>query len=128
MGYPNFAGRYAAMQVNTADRIELLLLLYEGAIKELKQAVLCLESGNIEERVRHINKACAIICLTSTIFPTGRQLFFPLPHGLNFGFSGLGWLRSEGEARTQRPPQPGRTRYPSLSLSLSRRFLAASIR
>lgn len=61
MGYPSFAGRYTAMQVNTADRFELLLLLYKGAITELKQAVACFDAGNIEGRVRHINRGCAII-------------------------------------------------------------------
>lgn len=62
MGYaPNFASRYTAMEVATADRFELLLLLYKGAIKEAKLAIQAFQSGNIEARVNHLNKVCAII-------------------------------------------------------------------
>ncbi len=55
------ASRYQAMQVNGADRLELILLLYNGAIKELRQARDFLDKGDIEKRVRCINKAGALI-------------------------------------------------------------------
>ncbi len=62
MGYaPNFASRYTAMEIATADRFELLLLLYKGAIKEAKLAIQAFQAGDIEARVNHLNKACAII-------------------------------------------------------------------
>jgi flagellar secretion chaperone FliS len=55
------ASRYQVMEVNGADRIELILLLYKSAIKELRQAKGFLEQRDIENRVRCINKANSLI-------------------------------------------------------------------
>lgn len=76
------ACRYQAMEINGADRMELVLLLYKGAIKELHQAKGFLDTGEIENRVRCINKAGAIIgeLKTALDFDRGGDLAKSLDH------------------------------------------------
>lgn len=53
--------QYQKTAVTTASREKILLMLYEGAIKHVKQAVIATESGIVSERGRCISKANAII-------------------------------------------------------------------
>jgi len=57
----NFANQYQSMEVKTADPLELVVLLYKGAIKETRQARKHLETGHTGSRVTALNKAIAII-------------------------------------------------------------------
>lgn len=58
---PYYAVQYQKIEVNTADPFELLLILYKGATHHLNLAKKFLESKDIEQRVRSINKAIAMI-------------------------------------------------------------------
>ncbi len=53
--------QYTNVQVSTVDRGRLLLMLYDGAIKFLKQAKAGLESSDIPKFARFLSKAQAII-------------------------------------------------------------------
>ena len=52
---------YEAVQITTTDRGRLLLMMYEGAIKFLKQSKLGLESGEIVKFCKYLSRAQAII-------------------------------------------------------------------
>jgi flagellar protein FliS len=53
--------QYTNVQVSTVDRGRLLLMLYDGAIKFLKQAKAGLENKDIPKFARFLSKAQAII-------------------------------------------------------------------
>lgn len=57
----NAHSTYQSVQVTTTDRGRLLLMMYEGAIKFLKQAKSGLESDDIAKFCRFLSKAQAII-------------------------------------------------------------------
>lgn len=57
----NAHATYQAVQVTTTDRGRLLLMMYEGAIKFLKQAKSGLEDNDIAKFCRFLSKAQAII-------------------------------------------------------------------
>ncbi len=52
---------YQTQQVTTADKGRLLLMMYEGAIKFLRQSKAGLEAGDIAKFCRFLSKAQAII-------------------------------------------------------------------
>ncbi|MBI3657929.1 MAG: flagellar export chaperone FliS [Acidobacteria bacterium] len=52
---------YKEMQIRSAKPTELVLLLYDGSINFLKQAKQHMHTGNIEERVKLINRAIEIV-------------------------------------------------------------------
>jgi flagellar protein FliS len=53
--------KYKKAAVESASREKLLLLLYEGAIKFTKKAILAAEGGDIPARCENISKAYDII-------------------------------------------------------------------
>ncbi len=55
------AQRYREVAVKTANPLQLVVMLYEGAIQALQEAQEHLKSKRIAERVRCINRATAII-------------------------------------------------------------------
>ena len=57
----NAHSTYQTVQVTTTDRGRLLLMMYEGAIKFLKQAKSGLETNDIAKFCRFLSKAQAII-------------------------------------------------------------------
>ena len=57
----NAHAAYQTVQVTTTDRGRLLLMMYEGAIKFLKQAKSGLEANDIAKFCRFLSKAQAII-------------------------------------------------------------------
>ncbi|MBX7144822.1 MAG: flagellar export chaperone FliS [Oligoflexia bacterium] len=57
----NAHNAYQTVQVTTTDRGRLLLMMYEGAIKFLKQAKAGLEANDIAKFCRFLSKAQAII-------------------------------------------------------------------
>ena len=57
-GYTN---QYLANTVNSASPEQLMLMLYDGAIRFLAQAILAIEDNDIDKRAHFINKASAII-------------------------------------------------------------------
>ncbi len=68
--------RYQKTQVTTASREKILLMLYEGAIRFVKQAKVAMEQKKIAEKGKSISKATAIISeLMATLdFNAGGQL------------------------------------------------------
>ena len=67
---------YLEMEISTADSLNLVLILYRGAIQNLKRSLACFSSGCIEGRIEAINKAGAMIGeLHSTLdFERGQQI------------------------------------------------------
>lgn len=57
----NFAARYQDMEVQTADPLGLVVLLYQGAVRQIRRAEQALETGQTDTRVDAINRALAII-------------------------------------------------------------------
>jgi flagellar secretion chaperone FliS len=55
------AYRYRDVAVKTANPIQLIVMLYDGAIHSLQQAQECLRKRDIAGRARSINRAIAII-------------------------------------------------------------------
>lgn len=68
--------KYQRTSVTTASREKILLMLYEGAIRFVKQATVHMEKKNIAEKGKHISKATAILSeLMATLdFQQGGQL------------------------------------------------------
>jgi len=67
---------YQTVQVTTTDRGRLLLMMYEGAIKFLKQSRLGLEENDISKFCKYLSKGQAIIAeLMNTLdFEKGGQI------------------------------------------------------
>ena len=53
--------QYKRTQVTTVDKGRLIILLYEGAIKFIRQAKECAESGDIEGKANNINRAMDVV-------------------------------------------------------------------
>jgi flagellar protein FliS len=53
--------QYTQTQVTTVDKGRLIVLLYEGAIKFLRQAKGCADTGDISGKSNNINRALDII-------------------------------------------------------------------
>lgn len=80
------ANQYKQMAVKTANRGQLLLMLYEGAIKNVKFAALALERKDIAAKGLYIGKAHDIINeLTATLdFEIGGEIARNLERLYNF--------------------------------------------
>jgi flagellar secretion chaperone FliS len=67
---------YQSVQVTTVDRGRLLLMMYEGAIKFLRQANVGLETKDIPKFCRYLSKSQAIIAeLMNTLdYEKGGQI------------------------------------------------------
>lgn len=61
MSTPNPYNKYKATSVQSASREKLLLMLYEGAIKFTKKAIIACEAKDIAERGLNIGKAYDIV-------------------------------------------------------------------
>jgi len=57
-GYTN---QYLATTVNSASPEQLMLMLYDGAIRFISLGVQAIENGAIDKRAYYINKASAIV-------------------------------------------------------------------
>ncbi|MBC7385911.1 MAG: flagellar export chaperone FliS [Cryobacterium sp.] len=55
------AKNYKQMQITTASPTQILILLYEGAIQNVKKAMLAIEQKNFAEKGKYIGKAHDII-------------------------------------------------------------------
>lgn len=53
--------QYKKTSISTANRGQILLLLYEGAINHLKKATLALEEKDLGKKGEHVSKAHAIL-------------------------------------------------------------------
>jgi len=52
---------YATNDINTANRLHLLVMLYDSAVKFMALAIKNLDAGNIAEKGMYVGKAIAII-------------------------------------------------------------------
>ncbi len=68
--------QYQRTSVTTASREKILLMLYEGCIRFIKQAISAMEANKIADKGRYISKATAIISeLMATLdFKSGGKL------------------------------------------------------
>jgi flagellar secretion chaperone FliS len=57
----NAKSSYRESSVRGANPVQLVVILYEQAIEDLRRAVLALDRGAIEERTREINHALLVI-------------------------------------------------------------------
>lgn len=60
-GNQTLANRYREVAINTANPLQLVVILYDAAIHSLRQARDQIEHGDIAGRSRSINKCTAII-------------------------------------------------------------------
>jgi flagellar protein FliS len=76
MSQPKAYQKYKQTSVTSASREKLLLMLYEGAIKFVKKAILACETNNIGDRGYNIGRAFDIIMeLNNTLnFEVGGEL------------------------------------------------------
>ena len=56
-----YTDQYLATTVNSASQEQLMLMLYDGAVRFLSLAVQAIENGIIDKRAYYINKASAIV-------------------------------------------------------------------
>jgi flagellar protein FliS len=63
---------YKDMAVSTQTRGRLIVVLYEGAVKFLRQAIRELEAGNLAEKGTFISKAQAIITELNSVLDLER--------------------------------------------------------
>jgi flagellar protein FliS len=59
--YTSYTNQYLANAVNSASKEQLMIMLYDGAIRFLSQGILAIEDKAIDKRAYYINKASAII-------------------------------------------------------------------
>lgn len=59
--YANKFSQYQDTQVATASREQILIMLYDGAIRFVRQAIFAIESGDRVKKGEGINKAVAIV-------------------------------------------------------------------
>lgn len=80
------AKQYKQMSVKTASRGQVLLMLYEGAIQNVKKATIALEKNDMATKGKHIVKAHDIINeLVNTLdFEVGGQIARDLERLYNF--------------------------------------------
>ncbi len=57
----NKISAYASNDINTANRLRLLVMLYDSAVKFMALAIKKLDQGNIAEKGMYVGKAMAII-------------------------------------------------------------------
>ena len=63
----NGSGFYEETAVTTQSRGRLVVMLYDGAIKFLKQAVKALQAGDLEAKAQNIGRARDIIFELNTV-------------------------------------------------------------
>ena len=74
MGGRYGAGQYKQTQVLTASRGQVLIMLYEAAIRNVKKATMAMEKGNMAEKGMAIGKV--------------HDIVLELSHSLNFDAGG----------------------------------------
>lgn len=55
------AKNYKQMQISTASPAQILIMLYEGAIQNVKKAIFAIEQKNLADKGKYIGKAHDII-------------------------------------------------------------------
>ena len=58
---PQYARQYEQTQVVTSSGVQLVVLLYDGAIQSIEMARREIQVNNVRERARHLGRAIAII-------------------------------------------------------------------
>lgn len=61
MAYQNKMGQYRKLNIETAGKLDLILICYEKTIEMLRQGKACLEEKEYEKKARKIQKAMDII-------------------------------------------------------------------
>jgi len=59
--YAQDTRRYQHNQINSANPMQLVILLYEGTLGQISSAIRAIQNGDIEARTGHINRACSMI-------------------------------------------------------------------
>ena len=59
--YANKFNQYQDTQVATASREQILIMLYDGAIRFVRQAIFAIEAGDRVKKGEGVNKAIAIV-------------------------------------------------------------------
>lgn len=61
MSFTNPYAKYRQTQVETANQLKMIVMLYDGAIRFLQQGLAAMESNDTYQQCTHINKAISII-------------------------------------------------------------------
>ncbi|MHC5059833.1 MAG: flagellar export chaperone FliS [Planctomycetota bacterium] len=82
----NIVEVYEEKAVSTQNKGRLIVMLYDGAVKFLKQAIHAIESNDFEEKSRNIGRARDIIFELNTVLDmkTGQEVAQNLRQLYNF--------------------------------------------
>ena len=97
--------QYSQVQIQTANKGKLIVMLYQGAIKFMKKALLSLEKGDIEAKGNALIKAQDIIlellyALDQEMLDNGNELAFNLQRLYLYAYRRL------VQANVQMDPEP----------------------
>ena len=76
----NLVNKYNQLNLNVENPAKLILMLYEGALRFANFAKKAIKDGNIEEKVKYINKTADIFVelINSLDFEKGGQIAYYL--------------------------------------------------
>lgn len=109
------ANQYKQMQVKTASKGQVLLMLYEAAIKHSKKIIECMETKNLTKKGEHIGKAHDILAeLSNTL---DHSVGAPVSHDLERLYSFM--IEQMVKANIDNNPEPIRNNVKMLENLLS---------
>ncbi len=100
MSLPNPYSQYRQTQVQTASPLRLVVMLYDGAIRFLSQAVVSMRAKDYYNQAQYINKAQAIIAhLAGTLdLKHGGDVAANLARIYDYMFTGLSQANAHDDA------------------------------
>jgi flagellar protein FliS len=101
------AKNYKQMQIGTASPTQILIMLYEGAITNVKKAIIAIEQKNLAEKGKYIGKAHDIIneLTVSLNHEVGGQIAKDLERLYNFMVAQLLKANIENDTAALMPVQ-----------------------
>ncbi len=61
LSYAPVVNAYRKTELSTCDPLELVIMLYEGAIQNINRARMAIQEGDIQRRIDSINRAIGIV-------------------------------------------------------------------
>ena len=92
---------YEEASVVTQNKGRVIVMLYEGAVKFLKQALMAIETGDVENKTRLICRAQDIVFELNTVLDmeTGGQIAVNLRRLYNFMWRSLGQANASNDTK-----------------------------
>jgi flagellar protein FliS len=61
LSYAPVVNAYRTTEISTSEPLDLVIMLYEGALQNIKKARVAIQEGDIQKRVNSINRVIAIV-------------------------------------------------------------------